>query len=239
MKIAIVGLGGSYSDYIAARIRSEKFDETWGINCVGGIIHLDKTIMMDPVSRFLDSENAGLQTGIAREFLEKNTKPIITCEMDDRVKHLEPYPLEEVIKKLNFCYFNNTVPYAIAYAIYYGAKELCLYGLDYTYRNVSMAEAGRACTEFWCAIATSKGVKIEVAHNSGLLDTNVPDNEKLYGYHRLKDPLVQTHENGGLLITKQSKMEPPEPADSPDVPVLFGRHDHVDLNKLNGSEKHV
>ena len=195
--------------------------------------------MMDPVSRFLDSENAGLQTGIAREFLEKNTKPIITCEMDDRVKHLEPYPLEEVIKKLNFCYFNNTVPYAIAYAIYYGAKELCLYGLDYTYRNVSMAEAGRACTEFWCAIATSKGVKIEVAHNSGLLDTNVPDNEKLYGYHRLKDPLVQTHENGGLLITKQSKMEPPEPADSPDVPVLFGRHDHVGLNKLNGSEKHV
>ncbi len=239
MKIAIVGLGGSYSDYIAARIRSETFDETWGINCVGGIIHVDKTIMMDHVSRFLDSENAGLQTGIARGILERNTKPIITCEMDDRVKHLEPYPLEEVIKKLNFCYFNNTVPYAIAYAIYYGAKELCLYGLDYTYRNVSMAEAGRACTEFWCAIATSKGVKIEVAHNSGLLDTNVPDNEKLYGYHRLKDPLVQTHENGGLLITKQSKMEPPEPADSPDVPVLFGRHDHVGLNKLNGSEKHV
>ena len=38
MKIAIVGLGGSYSDYIAARIRSETFDETWGINCIGGII---------------------------------------------------------------------------------------------------------------------------------------------------------------------------------------------------------
>ena len=154
MKIAIVGLGGSYSDYIAARIRSEKFDEVWGINCVGGIIHVDKTIMMDPVSRFLDSENAGSQTGIAREFLEKNTKPILTCEMDNRVKHLEPYPLEEVIKELNICYFNNTVPYAIAYAIYYGAKELCLYGLDYTYRHVNMAEAGRACTEFWCAIAT-------------------------------------------------------------------------------------
>jgi len=227
MKIAIVGLGGSYSDYIAARIRSEKFDEVWGINCVGGIIHVDKTIMMDPVSRFLDSENAGSQTGIAREFLEKNTKPILTCEMDNRVKHLEPYPLEEVIKELNICYFNNTVPYAI----YYGAKELCLYGLDYTYRHVNMAEAGRACTEFWCAIATSRGIKIEVAHNSGLLDTNVPDNEKLYGYHRLKDPLVQTHENGGLLITKQSKMEPPEPVDQD--PVVFGRHD---LQYVNGRE---
>jgi hypothetical protein len=154
--------------------------------------------------------------------------------MDDRVKHLEPYPLEEVVKELNICYFNNTVPYAIAYAIWVGAKHLSLYGLDFTYKNVSIAEAGRACTEFWCAIATTRGIKIEVAHNSGLLDTNVPDNEKLYGYHRLDDPLVQLHENGGLLITKQSKMEPPEPIDQD--PVIFGRHD---IQKLNGKEPHV
>jgi len=130
--------------------------------------------------------------------------------------------------------FNNTVPYAIAYAIWVGAKHLSLYGLDFTYKNVSIAEAGRASTEFWCAIATTRGIKIEVANNSGLLDTNVPDNEKLYGYHRLDDPLVQLHENGGLLITKQSKMEPPEPIDQD--PVIFGRHD---IQKLNGKEPHV
>ena len=50
----------------------ETFDETWGINCIGGIIEVDKTIMMDPVSRFLDTEDAGSQTGIAKEFLAKN-----------------------------------------------------------------------------------------------------------------------------------------------------------------------
>jgi len=234
MKIAIVGLGGSYSDYIAARIRSETFDETWGINCIGGIIEVDKTIMMDPVSRFLDTEDAGSQTGIAKEFLDKNTKPIITCELDKRVKHLEEYPLEAVIKKLNLCYFNNTVAYAIAYAIWYEATEICLYGIDYNYKNVSIAESGRACCEFWCAIAVSKGIKIEVAHTSGLLDTNVPDNERLYGYHRLKDPLVQTFNQNGLLITRQSEMEPPEPLDV--EPTLIGRHD---LQKLNGKDQHV
>ncbi len=100
MRLAIVGLGGSYSDFIAARIRSEKYDQVWGINCIGAIIHVDKTIMMDPVSRFLDTDNAGSQTNIAKEFLKKNTKPIITCELDKRVKHLEEYPLEEVIKEL-------------------------------------------------------------------------------------------------------------------------------------------
>jgi len=225
MKIAIVGLGGSYADYISARVASQEFDEVWGINCIGGIIHVDKTFMMDPVSRFLDSENAGSQTGIAREFLKTNKNPIITCQLDKRVKHLELYPLKEIATDLGFCYFNNTVAYAVAYAIWIKATKICLYGIDYTYKNVSMAESGRACVEFWCAIAASKSIKLEVAHRSSLLDTNVPDNEKLYGYHRLDDPLVQTVQNGSLLITKQSEFDPPEPVES--EPVIFGRHDNV------------
>jgi len=225
MKVAIVGLGGSYADYIAARVASQEFDEVWGINCIGAIIHVDKTFMMDPVSRFLDTDNAGTQTGVAREFLRTNKKPILTCQLDKRVKHLELFPLKEIALELGYCYFNNTVAYAVAYAIWKKVKQISLYGIDYTYKNVSMAESGRACVEFWCAIAATKGIKLEVAHRSSLLDTNVPDDEKLYGYHRLDDPLVQTVQNGGLLITKQSEIKPPEPIDN--NPIIFGRHDNV------------
>ena len=225
MKIAIVGLGGSFSDYASARIASQEFDEIWGINCIGGIIHVDKTFMMDPVSRFLDTDNAGTQTGVARQFLKTNKKPIITCQLDKRVKHLELFPLKEVTLDLGYCYFNNTVAYAMAYAIWKKVNKISLYGIDYTYKNVSMAESGRACVEFWCAIAVTKGIKLEVAHRSSLLDTNVPENEKLYGYHRLDDPLVQTVQNGNLLITRQSEIAPPEPIDN--EPIIFGRHDNV------------
>ena len=225
MKIAIVGLGGSFSDYVSAKITSQEFDEIWGINCIGGIIHVDKTFMMDPVSRFLDTENAGTQTGIARKFLKENKNPIITCQLDKRVKKLELFPLKEVATELGYCYFNNTVAYAVAYAIWSKATQICLYGIDYTYKNVNMAESGRACVEFWCAIAATRGIKLEVAHGSSLLDTNVPENEKLYGYHRLEDPLVQTVKEGGLVITRQSEVEPPEPVESD--PVIFGRHDNV------------
>jgi|TARA_E500000318_G_C3560030_1_gene212972 hypothetical protein len=225
MNIAIVGLGGSYADYIAARVASQEFDEVWGINCIGDIIHVDKTFMMDPVSRFLDTDNAGTQTGVARQFLKTNKKPIITCQLDKRVKHLELFPLKEVTLDLGYCYFNNTVAYAMAYAIWKKVNKISLYGIDYTYKNVSMAESGRACVEFWCAIAVTKGIKLEVAHRSSLLDTNVPENEKLYGYHRLDDPLVQTVQNGNLLITRQSEIAPPEPIDN--EPIIFGRHDNV------------
>ena len=225
MNIAIVGLGGSYADYIAARVASQEFDEVWGINCIGAIIHVDKTFMMDPVSRFLDTDNAGTQTGVARQFLKTNKKPIVTCQLDKRVKHLELFPLKQVTLDLGYCYFNNTVAYAIAYAIWKKVNKISLYGIEYTYKNVSMAESGRACVEFWCAIAVTKGIKLEVAHRSSLLDTNVPENEKLYGYHRLDDPLVQTVQDGNLLITRQSEIAPPEPVDN--EPIIFGRHDNV------------
>ena len=230
MKIAIVGLGGSYADYISARIASQDFDEVWGINCIGAILHVDKTFMMDPVSRFIDTENAGSQTGVAREFLAKNAAPIYSCIEHKDYPSIELYPLEKVVKDTGICYFNNTVAYAIAYAVWKKVKKICLYGIDFTYKNVNMAESGRACVEFWCATAIAKGIKIEVAHRSGLLDTNVPDNEKLYGYHRLDDPLIQTVQEGNLLITKQSQFDPPEPVDGAlgeSEPIIFGRHDHV------------
>jgi len=225
MNVAIVGLGSSYSDFISARIASHTFDEVWGINCIGAIIHVDKTFMMDPVTRFLDTENAGSQTQVAREFLKTNSKPIITCELDKRVKNLELFPLKEVATDLGICYFNNTVAYAMAYAVWKKVEKIHLYGIDYSYKDVNIAEAGRACCEFWCAIAISKGIKLEIAQRSGLLDTNVPDNEKLYGYHRLEDPLVQTVDQGSLLITKQSQIPSPEPVES--KPIIFGRHDNV------------
>ena len=230
MKIAIVGLGGSYADYISARIASQEFDEVWGINCIGAILHVDRTFMMDPVSRFIDTENAGSQTGVAREFLAKNAAPIYSCIEHKDYPSIELYPLEKVVKDTGICYFNNTVAYAIAYAVWKKVKKICLYGIDFTYKNVNMAESGRACVEFWCATAIAKGIKIEVAHRSGLLDTNVPDNEKLYGYHRLDDPLIQTVQEGNLLITKQSQFDPPEPVDGAlgeSEPIIFGRHDHV------------
>ena len=235
-EIAIVAMGGSFSDFVLHRINSKKFDEIWGINCIGAVLQVDRTFMMDPAERFLDDVKAGKQTGVAKEFLLQtpNKGPIYSCALDSRVPEIIEYPLEKVIKDVSFCYFNNTVAYAMAFAIYSKVAKVCLYGIDFSYKeNIHFAEAGRACVEFWCAAALSRGVLVEVAPHSGLLDTNVPENEKLYGYHRLEDPLVQRMVDNQLVVSKQSKLSkylheeglsPPEPLDGKD-PVLIGRHD--------------
>jgi len=225
LHVAIVGLGSTQGAFTSSVANGKYFDEVWAINSMMVPIKHDRVFMMDPASRFLDTENAGPQTEAMRKALGKHEGPIYTCTLDDRVPGAVKYPLEEVVKDTGLCYFNNTVPYAIAFAIYHKVTHLYLYGIDYSYKsNVVMAEAGRACTEFWISAAIAHGVKVEVAYNSTLLDTNVPDEEKLYGYHRLDDPLVMSVKDGALTVAKKSEATPPEPVEKP---VLYGRHDKV------------
>ena len=222
--VAIVGLGNSFSEYILAKIRSEKFDEVWAINAMSGVIYHDKCFMMDPPSRFLDTPNAGKQTNIMAERLKtKINIPIFSCVLDERCPDVVEYPLQKVLQKTKYAYLNNTVAYAIAYAVAEEVSNLHLYGIDFTHKAVNFAEAGRACCEFWLAIAVSKGIKLHIANSSSLLDTNISEDKKLYGYHRLDDPLVSTTTQGEMLITKKSKLEPPEPLDA--TPNIIGRED--------------
>ena len=222
--VAIVGLGNSFSEYILAKIRSEHFDEVWAINAMAGVIYHDKVFMMDPPSRFLDQKFAGKQTNIMKQRLEaKLNIPIFSCILDERCPDVVEYPLQEVLQKTKYAYLNNTVAYSIAYAVAQEVSDIHLYGIDFTHKNVAFAEAGRGCCEFWLAIATAKGIKIHIAHNSSLLDTNVPDDQKLYGYHRLEDPIVSTVTQGSMLITRKSKLEPPNPIE--ETPNIVGRKD--------------
>ena len=228
-RVAILAMGRSLSDYLAESFAGETFDEVWGINCIGGIIKVDRTFMLDPASRFLDTENAGLQAGLARRFLldKEQKNPIYSCELDSRVPAIEEYPLEDVLSDLEISYLNNTVPYAIAYAIHKKVSSISLYGIDYTYANLpSMAEAGRGCCEFWLSMAVSKGIKVQISPHSTLLDNNVPNDEKLYGYHRLDDPYVCTpNEDNQYIVTRKSEAKLPEPADvTPIKPEVFDRH---------------
>lgn len=218
--IALIAMGKSSGNYNTALAHGAQYDEVWGINVMGAVYPLDRLFMLDPASRFLDTELAGSQTAPMRRMLTREQPfPIYTCELDSRCPSLVEYPLADVIGELKMCYFNNTAAYALAYALYQGVGQISLFGLDYTYRsNIMIAEAGRGCCEFWLAMMASKDIKISVAPESSLLDTDVPDHEKLYGYHRLDNPLVASFNGDNLTITRMSECEhPPEPKD----PVLY------------------
>ena len=65
---------------------------------------------------------------------------------------------------------------------------------------------------------------------SSLLDTNVSEKEKLYGYHRLEDPPVTYMENGNLKTTQSSNVEKENKK-----PIgVSGRKDYMKVEKTNG-----
>lgn len=212
-KIAIVAMGKSHAQFVLAKTHSQPIDEVWAINAMAGVVYHDRVFMMDPASRFLDSEDAGTQTGIMRSVLATHPGPIYTCELDARCPGLVEFPLDEVMNACGTGYFNNTVAYAIGFGIAANVEEMHLYGIDFSYKKVvHFAEAGRACCEFLLAKAMERGIKIGIAHESSLLDSNEPVQSKLYGYHRLADPLVVGLEDGKFVTKKFSELKEPEPA---------------------------
>ena len=172
------------------------------------VIKPDRVFIMDPVSRFFETNDAGPQTKVLQKTLPKLKCPIYSCELDKRVPSLKLYPLKEVIKTTNCGYFNNTIAYAIAFALYKEVSGLSLYGADFSYTtNIHFGELGRGCCEFWLAKCMTQGIDVSIAATSPMLDTNIPEKEKLYGYHRLENPPVVYLEENELKVTEFSKIE--------------------------------
>ena len=69
---------------------------------------------------------------------------------------------------------------------------------------------GRACCEFWLAKCMDLGIDVSVAASSSMLDTNVPEEQKLYGYHRLDNPPVIYMNKGELDVANSSEIEKEE-----------------------------
>ena len=84
------------------------------------------------------------------------------------------------------------------------------------------AEAGRDCVEFWLSKCISAGMQVEVAHTSGLLDTDVPAEQKLYGYHRLKNPYIILVDEEGIKLERINDLEIVKQEQEP---MLIDRHD--------------
>ena len=220
-KIAIVAMGRSQLDYHLSISHSQEYDEVWTIGSMCAVISPNRAFVMDPATRFFDTNDAGPQTEIMRKTLPKLDIPIYSCVEDNRVPGIVLYPLEEVIQKTGCAYFNNSIAYAIAFALYQEVGSINMFGADFTYKtNVHFGEMGRACCEFWLSKCIEEGIDVAIAPSSSLLDTNTPLKEKLYGYHRLDNPPVVYLDKGELVVGKFSDvMEEEKPSG------LSGRQD--------------
>lgn len=189
--VAILGLGPTVADYLHVTRcmggRKAFCDQVWAINALGGILDCDLVFHMDDV-RIQERRAKANPTGnIANmlKWMRRYSGRIITSRVHDGYKALEAFPVQELLDETGSLYLNSTGAYAVAYAVLKGATRLSLFGIDYSYANSHDAEKGRACFEFWLGIAHARGIKIAVAKASPLMDSCVPQAEKLYGFDTL------------------------------------------------------
>ena len=199
--VALIGLGVSQVDFAIGLENSREWDEIWCINSAGLVYPADRIFALDPASRFFDSDDAGKQTKAMIKLMSESDVPIYTCEEDPRIKNPVRFPVEEVCNATKCAYMNNTVAFAIAYALYNKVARIDLFGIDFSYKeNMHFAEAGRACVEFWISKCMSEDIIVGISGRSTVLDSNVPATEKLYGFHRLDKPLVAVPHEGRFII---------------------------------------
>jgi hypothetical protein len=190
--ICILGLGPSVNQYleITKRIggRSAFCDETWGINALGDVFACDRIFHMDDVRIQQIRADAAPSSNIARmlDWLKTTSVPVVTSRAHAGYPALEEFPLAACLTQFPKAYFNNTAPYAIAYALMCGVSKLSIFGCDYTYPNVHDAEKGRACMEFWLGMAAERGVEIVLPRTTSLMDAMHTQDARFYGYDTLK-----------------------------------------------------
>ena len=200
-RVAIVGLGISQVDFAVGLQNGKTWDEVWTINSAAAVYKTDRMFMLDPASRFFDSNDAGKQTSALTRILPTADYPIYTCELDNRVPNAVVYPIQEVCDATKCAYLNNTVAYAIAFALYNKVGAIDLYGIDFSYKeNMHFAEAGRACVEFWICKCMEADILVGISARSTVLDSNVVATDRLYGFHRLEKPLVAIPHEGKWII---------------------------------------
>jgi hypothetical protein len=206
-RVAIVAMGASnavYNSVIAsAGHRKVLFDETWVINAMATVLHHERAFVMQDVASHIrqEAETRNVAKGIL-SWLPEHPGPVYTTTAYPEWPCLVEYPTEAVLNSLGGPpYLNNSVAYAIAYAMYVGVKEMFLFGADFTYADNHAAESGRGCCEFLLGMCVARGIKVAIPQGSTMLDAHIPEERKLYGYAA---PLDIQFENGRVKIARKA-----------------------------------
>lgn len=246
--VAIVAMGASKDTYAALLSnnggnRHRLWDEVWTINAMGGVVQCDKVIHMDDLRIQEIRAEAQPQSFVAGmlEWMREPGPPIITCKAYDDYPRTEEYPLKEVLDEVGTPYLNTTVAYAIALAIKTGVERLGLYGADFSYPSLHKREKGRGCVEFLLGLAAARGISVELAQNTTLMDANEPSEHgildengnahpaRLYGYDT--EHLTLTHSNDGGWEVKREPREKIPTAEEMELKYAHVPADQIQVQK--------
>ena len=205
------------------------WDEVWTVNSGAKVLQHDKVFIMD------DLRVQAKRYPAYAELLKSHDKPIITSTPYEEFPYSVAYPIREVVDLIGeTAWLNNTVVYAIAYALYSGVKVLHLYGADFYYTNMTRREEGAQAAAYMIGMCKEKGMVCALPSTTTLLATGQiravegHHYRPLYGY--MKHPLIKDDNLADAMQKDQECRKGDEPRNLYTKPL----EQFVPLPKANG-----
>jgi hypothetical protein len=214
--VAILGMGRSIATYVlmigAAGNARSVHDQVWAINAAAASLRSDLIFHMDDIAiqerRAAGGANPHI-AGLLATISGDGGPLVVTSRFHQRYPRARVYPLQEVLREVHYAYFNSTAAYALALAVAIGVKRVGLYGCDFSYPDAHRAEKGRGCLEFWIGMAMARGIVIQVPGDSTLMDSCVPERERMYGYDAVDVSIAQSPEGPVVSMTMRDEKDIP------------------------------
>lgn len=234
--VVLLGLGPSHQSYVGevlCHLGQPWAEEVWTINGGAVAFQCDRCFSI-----------ADLRTDLHKwphwaKWLTSSASsriPIYTSKRYPEFPSTIEYPLETLRKFIQFdLVFCNTGPMALAMAMWLGIKEVWMFGIDYTYPNIHLAEQGGQAFAFLLGMCKMMGVEFHIPHTSSLLGAvyQIKGTEngqmmmKPYGYRDAHinltngkgDLNVIRQEGNGLRQANGQEVPQASPADSGTPPV--------------------
>ncbi len=184
MRVAILANGRTIEKFANNSTRP-KYDKIWGLNqqATWQGIRLDRCYVMDDLKLRMPYYSGFDFT----EFLKSYERPIITSKAYPEWPTSEAFPIKEVVEYFGMplgISMYSTPDYMIAHAIFEGATQIDLYGVDQIDKGTLEMRLGTAA---WIGAAFARGVLITTQPGSVyqyLTSPGVCFEAGMYGYAR-------------------------------------------------------
>ena len=161
--------------------------EFWALN------DMYKVVPVERISRWFEIHKCDtVETKTQHiQVLSQLSIPIYMQEQHPEIPTSVKYPLETLIEHFGRRFFNSTIDYMIALAIYEGYQDISIYGVHMSYME-EYGEQRPSCL-YWLGVAEGKGIKIHIPDDSDLLKSYW-----LYGYEDKKRKDLEVKGNARL-----------------------------------------
>lgn len=174
--------------------------EFWALNDMYSVVPIER------ITRWFEMHNMGFlrnyrSRGTSAPHLPqlaKLTIPVYMQQYNDEVPTSIEYPLDDIMKHYGKRYFNSSIDYMLAMAIYEGYEEIHIYGVNMAFQEEYQEQ--RPSCEYWLGRAEGKGIKIVLPKGCDILKSYY-----IYGYEEAqKNDLRDKAESKIAELSKQA-----------------------------------